>query len=577
MFQVTADGTSKLLSVELPADPSRASLTNETIQLVADAMVAFAHSCLFLRTQLLDLTVSAMLDCGASENFMALDLVRTLGYQMHHLRKPLVVRIADGSRMSCEMFVRARVRIGTWRTRLSFYVFPSRIPIMFGIPFLSRYNPRIDWRERTLIIEDKTGTHLLRADPPRALPYGCPPVSVAETIPATFPCVSPLCLLAETLQIVPLPPDVPLVDPTPADLEGIADLPHPENPRDGYGKLKTADPPLAEIAFPEVRAIVERFADVFPAELPLGLPPSRPTDHRIDLAEGARPPSHRIYRLCPAELAQLKKQLAEYLKAGQIEPARSPYGAGVLFAKKKDGTLRMCIDYRGLNAQTIKDKYPLPRIDEILDNLQGGSFFTKLDLAQGYHQLRMHPEHVGRTAFQTQFGSYQFRVMPFGLCNAPATFQRTLNDLLAPFRGICAVYIDDIIIFSRTLAEHCQHLELVLSALRKEQLYAKRKKCFFAQRTLEFCGFIVGGNGIKTHPDKIAAVRTWPQPGTVKDVRSFLGLCGFYQKFVPHYADLATPLTNLLRKEVPWVWSTSADMASRPEGGIMRFSRTGLP
>ena len=235
---------------------------------------------------------------------------------------------------------------------------------------------------------------------------------------------------------------------------------------------------------PPVQAILDEFADVFPDKLPLGLPVTRETDHTIDLVEGARPPAHRVYRLSPAEDAELKKQLDAYLQAGQIEPARSPFGAGVLFARKKDGTMRMCIDYRALNNITQKDKYPLPRIDEMLDNMAGAEFFTKLDLQQGYHQIRVKAEHIPRTAFQTRYGSFQFRVMPFGLCNAPATFQRTMNNLLADCRGFAAVYIDDIVIFSRTFEEHCQHIRAVLQRLRAEKLYAKRKKCSFAQREI---------------------------------------------------------------------------------------------
>ena len=181
---------------------------------------------------------------------------------------------------------------------------------------------------------------------------------------------------------------------------------------------KTISKPIKNAETPyhtDILKLLDEFADVFPDNLPLGLPVPRETDHSIDLVENAKPPAHRVYCL------YLKRKLA-YLQAGQIEPARSHFGAGVLFARKKDGILRLCIDYPALNNITLKDKYPLPRIDELLDNMAGAEYFTKMDLQQGYHQIRVKPEHVPRTAFQTKFGSFQFRVMPFGLCNAPSTF-----------------------------------------------------------------------------------------------------------------------------------------------------------
>ena len=255
--------------------------------------------------------------------------------------------------------------------------------------------------------------------------------------------------------------------------------------------------------------MLDEFADVFPDNLPLGLPGPRETDHSIDLVEHAKPPAHRVYRLSAEEEIQLKRQLEAYLQAGQIEPARSTFGAGVLFARKNDGTLRLCIYYRALNNITHKDTYPLPRIDELLDNMAGAEYFTKMDLQQGYHKIRVKPEHVQQTAFQTKFGSFQFRVMPFGLCNAPSTFQRTMNNVLADCRGFADLYIDDIVIYSRTLDEHLTHLRAVLLHLQAEKLFAKHKKCSFGQREIEFCGYLVNREGIKSHTDKATATRTW--------------------------------------------------------------------
>ena len=334
---------------------------------------------------------------------------------------------------------------------------------------------------------------------------------------------------------------------SPQEVQEIADLCDEDAVKNVFGHTIPASSPAllaAEIVPPAIQEVLDAFADVFPSELPLGLPVSRTTDHRIELEVGSRPPAHRIYRMAPAEDLELKKQLDAYLKADQIEPAKSPFGAGVLFARKKDGAMRLCIDYRGLNAITVKDRYPLSRIDEMLDNMRRASFFTKLDLQQGFHQIRVHPDHVPRTAFQTKYGSFQFKVMPFGLCNATATFQRTMNQVLACHREYADVYIDDIIIHSRTLAEHVQHLRAILVDLRRESLFAKRKKCSFAQSETDFCGFIVGASGIRTQPQKLEAIRNWPVSQNPKDIRSFLGLCGFYQRFIPKYADTASPMTD---------------------------------
>ena len=196
-----------------------------------------------------------------------------------------------------------------------------------------------------------------------------------------------------------------------------------------------------------------------------------------------------------------------------------------------------------MNKVTVKDIYPLPRIEEILDSLANAKYYTKLDLQQGYHQIRMHPDHAKRTAFQTKFGSFHFLVMPFGLANAPATFQCTMDHLLHEFRSFCHAYLDDIVIYSNSLEEHLTHLTQVLQKLREENFYAKTSKCSFAQNEIEYCGFIVGRGGIRTQPEKIQAVYDWKPPTNVKEIRSFLGLTGFYQRFIEGYAKIVSPLT----------------------------------
>lgn len=229
--------------------------------------------------------------------------------------------------------------------------------------------------------------------------------------------------------------------------------------------------------------------------------------------------------------------------------------------KKKDGTWRFCVDYRALNAVTVKDRFPMPTIDELLDDLGPASWFTKLDLQQGFHQIRMNPMDTHKTAFRTHQGHYEYRVMPFGLCNAPSTFQATMNKLLQPFlRKFAAVFFDDILVYSKSLAEHIQHLEQIFHTLLQHQFYLKRPKCLFAQQQLEYLGHIISPHGIQVDPAKIQAMVDWPTPTSITALRGFLGLTGFYRKFIRNYASIPSPLTNLLKKD-SFQWNTEAQQA----------------
>ena len=223
-----------------------------------------------------------------------------------------------------------------------------------------------------------------------------------------------------------------------------------------------------------------------------------------------------------------------------------------MFVPKASGELRMCVDYRHLNAITVLDQYPLPRIEELIDQVGRSHYFSKLDLHSGFHQIRGHPAHILRTAFKTKYGTFQFKVMPFGLCNAPATFQRTMDLIFGDLREIAGAYMDDVLIFSQTLEDHIRDLRIVYKKLEAEKLYANPEKCTFAQPEVDYCGFVVGEDGVRPQSEKLAVVRVWPTPTNPTEVRSFLGLCGFYQRFVEGYATIAAPLTSLLKKELQW-------------------------
>lgn len=306
-----------------------------------------------------------------------------------------------------------------------------------------------------------------------------------------------------------------------------------------------------------VAGILEDFKDVFPSDLPSGLPPHREgITHTIPLTDPqATAPSRPLYRLSRLEYAEAQRQIELLLQKQYIEASTSPYGAPILFVRKKEGGLRMVVDYRELNRLTVKNKYPMPRIDDTLDQLSGATVFTSLDLTSGYHQIRISDADAPKTAFRTPFGLYQWKVLPFGLTNAPATFQAAMNHIFGPMLNkFVLVYIDDILIYSKTPEEHQDHLRQVLQVLRDHKLYAKLEKCTFARPEVNYLGHIVSAEGVKVDPRKTAAVVEWPRPRSLTEVRSFLGLATYFRKFIRDFAKLAQPLHWLTRKKVPWMW-----------------------
>ena len=275
--------------------------------------------------------------------------------------------------------------------------------------------------------------------------------------------------------------------------------------------------------------VVQEFLDVFPSDLP-GVPPDRDIDFAIDLEPGTKPISIPPYRMAPAELKELKDQLQDLLSKGFIRPSVSPWGAPVLFVKKKDGTMRMCIDSRQLNKVTVKTKYPFPHINDSFDQLQGEPLFSKIDLRSGYHQLKIRASDIPKTAFRTRYGHYEFLVMSFGLTNAPAAFMELMNGVFRPYLdSFVIVFIDDILVYSKTEEDHVRHLRIVLQRLREEKLYAKFSKCEFWLTSVTFLGHVVSKEGIRVDPAKIEAVRGWTRPTSPTEIRSFVGLAGYYR------------------------------------------------
>ncbi|WZZ08421.1 hypothetical protein YC2023_094347 [Brassica napus] len=312
----------------------------------------------------------------------------------------------------------------------------------------------------------------------------------------------------------------------------------------------------------ELVNLLQEYQDVFPEDSPNGLPPVRGIEHQIDFVPGSTLPNRPAYRTNPVETKELQRQVEELMEKGHIRESMSPCAVPVLLVPKKDGSWRMCVDCRAINNITVKYRHPIPRLDDMLDELHGSCIFSKIDLKSGYHQIRMKEGDEWKTAFKTKHGLYEWLVMPFGLTNAPSTFMRLMNHVLRSFIGIfVVVYFDDILVYSKSFNDHIEHLRAVLDVLRKESLFANLKKCTFGTDHLVFLGFIVGADGVKVDPEKVRAIQEWPIPKTISEVRSFHGLAGFYRRFVKDFSTIAAPLTEVIKKEVGFKWGEAQELA----------------
>jgi hypothetical protein len=318
-----------------------------------------------------------------------------------------------------------------------------------------------------------------------------------------------------------------------------------------------------ETIIQEIRDIpvVCEFPDVFPKDLP-GLPPERDVEFVIKLKPGTAPISRRSYRMPPNELVELKTQLQDMLEKGFIRSSSSPWGCPAIFVKKKDHTLRMCVDYIPLNEVTIKNKYPLPRIDILFDQLTRARVFSKIDLRPGYHQIHIRLEDIPKTAFTTRYGLFEYLVKFFELTNAPAHFTYLMNSIFMPeLDKFVVVFIDDILIYSKNEEEHAKHLRIVLTRLREHQLYAKFSKCAFWLEEIQFLGHVLSAKGIVVDPSKVKDILEWNSPTTVHQIQSFLGLARHYRRFIPDFSKIVKPITGLLKNDTKFNWSSKYNKA----------------
>ena len=314
---------------------------------------------------------------------------------------------------------------------------------------------------------------------------------------------------------------------------------------------------LSERETKELVGTLEEFSDVLQSN------PKKTNLAENKISTKSKPIKLPPYRIPHAYRDEVLKELEDMERNGVIEPSQSEWAAPIVIVKKKDGSLRICVDYRQLNSVTSIDAYPMPRIDELIDKLGKAKFITTLDLARGYWQVPMSEDDRAKTAFTTPRGLYQFKVMPFGLCGAPATFQRMMDSVIRGLESHVAVYLDDVVVFSETWENHLSHIRGVLQRLRKYNLTAKPKKCQFGMHECIYLGHIVGNGQVKPDPNKLAAVKDYPIPKTKKEVRCYLGLTGYYRKFIANFAKLAMPLSDLTKKSLPDKvnWSTECEVA----------------
>uniref|UniRef100_A0A453EC58 Reverse transcriptase domain-containing protein n=2 Tax=Aegilops tauschii subsp. strangulata TaxID=200361 RepID=A0A453EC58_AEGTS len=469
-----------------------------------------------------DREVLMLVDSGSSHSFVSSTLAHHL-QGVQSARRPLSVRVANGGVLRSDL----EISKCEWRSQgVKFATDMKVLPlgcydVILGIDWLACHSPmRVHWLEKTMDFQrNGVPVHLCGA---RADVTRCDLISGAELHhlleEKAVTRVVQLCATAQDMKQPPLP-------------EAIGNL-------------------------------IEQYGVLF--EEPKGLPPQRAFDHSIPLVPGARPVNLRPYRHSPAQKDEVERQVAEMLAQGIIQPSVSPFASPVLLVQKKDLTWRFCVDYRHLNAVTIKNRYPLPVIEELLDELAGSRLFTSLDLRAGYHQIRMRPEDEHKTAFKTHHGHFEFKVMPYGVTGGPSTFQGGMNIVLSPLlrKGVL-VFIDDILIHSEDEDSHLSLLQQVFQLLQKHSLKVKLSKCSFAQPKLVYLGHEISGDGVRTDHKNILAVQQWPVPSNIKEVRGFLGLAGYYRKFVRGFAVTSRPLTDLLKKGVVFRWTYLEDGAFR--------------
>lgn len=505
-------------SFTVPADSVAAHELDQMQQhtCAAAGLPAAGGDLLIYRGSLGGSACTVLIDSGASLPFASEDWALKRGFTPIPA-EPVRVALPNGVEIVCSRTIQASLKLGEHRERIVLRLIPlsAGYDVVLGASWLAHHNPDIDFRTGTVTLRQRGSTVVIR----RAQVQQRAGLHLMTAAQMARSCRKGGTLFAAVVR-----------------------------PCEG-GEVAAASG-----VHPLAAPLLEKYKVVFSE--PHGLPPKRSVDHAIPLAdEGARPFSRPMYRMSPAELDELKKHLTDLIEKGFIRPSKSPWGAPVLFAPKPGGGLRLCIDYRGLNALSVKNRYPLPRIDELLDRLTGAKVMSKLDLRAGYHQIRLKEEDIPKTAFRTRYGHFEFTVLAFGLTNAPATFQALMNDVFSDLLDrFVIVYLDDILVYSSSEEEHQRHLDEVLSRLEKAQLYARAEKCAFFQERVKFLGHVVSSKGVELDDKKLDVVKAWQTPTNVTELRSFIGLANFFRRFVRRFAHICAPLHALTSSKAVWSW-----------------------
>lgn len=510
---------------------------------------------------------------------MSLDLVRRLHYE-HKIRlSEDQVQTADGRASPIVGHINLLYHVGPFHEYRTFGVLDGcKDDMILGMPFMVDHNPKIDYQARTMSMTQTNAKGRTRLVTFRAITarIKLPPDSnikllrlrvlrkqlrnknLREQVQGFWVHVQPfLDASADATSTSPTNECKGINAATITVVPGDAGGHRLGSPRD-HGPDKTGGGGEGSpTQFGErMAALVEKYARLFTK--PTGVIDRPGFEHHIKLVEGASPTKSPTYGMTPKMLAETRKQLTELLERGHIRPSSSPFAAPILFVGKKDSDeLRMCVDYRRLNNITIKDSYPIPRIDQLIDIMHGAEKFTKLDLASAFNQIPVADEDIQKTAFNTRYGQYEFLVLPFGLCNAPATCMRYVQHVLRDYLDhFVTAYLDDICIYSDA-ASHAECVEKVLKRLDEAKLRLKREKCIFGADSISYLGHVISRDGVAMDPSKIKTIVDWPTPKSVPDVRSFLGLIGYYRKFLERFGEISTPLVELTKKESKWAWDAT--------------------
>jgi len=517
--------------------------SNAPVEEVPSAVLAPSQVCMTFKGVISGATATIGLDSYAQ----GMGFIHPAFVQQHQLATVPITRVqvllGDGNaESSATSACRVHIKLGSFTCMawLLVMAIPSNLNVLLGDAFLRGQGARLEYDRKALVISSKTRQHIIytiEAQADKAYNKAPQPGMSQSSTPVLLNAIQlkrlfrqdkgkglVLCVVQQEGLISELPIHEPL---SPKDKHDLSNL------------------------SPAVADLIRKYPDVFPVKL--SLPElRRDMPELIPLQPGAKPTNMPMFRYSPAEDEEIKKQIQLLLEQDLINPSTSPYGAPVLLVPKPDGTWRMCIDYRALNKITVKNSYPLPRIDDLLDKLQGAKFFSALDLMAGYHQLRLRESDIPKTAFKTTAGLFEYKVMTFGFTNAPSVFQQVMNKVFSTagiLNHFVLVYMDDILIFSKSESEHIEHLETVFQVLQKEKLIAKFSKCQFFLPSLKYLGHIISAEGVGVDPAKITSVQQWPLPKTLTELRGFLGLCNYFRKFIPKYSEIALPLTDLTKKE----------------------------